>query len=264
MADGSMTQARAANTGPATIRRIGFGDLREALALGWSDFLTIPTQLVFLCILYPVVGLVAARAAIGEDLVPLLFPLVAGMALLGPVLAVGVYELSRRREQGKPATWLNAFDVLRSPSIFPIAVVAVVLLVIFTVWIAVARGLYESTLGAAHPLTAGAFLHDVFATGAGWRLIVLGNFVGFLFAAAVLALTAVSVPMLLDHATTSPLEAMRTSLRAVAVNPAAMALWGLIVAVVLALGCLPLFMGLAVAMPVLGHATWHLYRKVVV
>ena len=248
---------------PVTIRRIGISDLREVLALGWSDFLTIPTQLVFLCILYPIVGLVAARAAIGQDLVPLLFPLVAGVSLLGPVLAVGVYELSRRREQGLPSSWLNAFDVLRSPALFPIALIGLMLLVIFTLWVSAAKIIYEHTVGLAQPDSIGAFTHQVLGTGAGWEMILWGNLAGFVFAAIVLALTAVSVPMLLDRTSTSPIEAIRTSIRAIQASPGPMALWGLIVAAVLLLGCLPLFIGLAVAMPVLGHATWHLYRRVV-
>lgn len=95
------------------IRRIGVSDLRDALRLGWSDFAANPTQLVFLSIIYPVIGLIAARAGAGYDLfVPLIFPLIAGVSLLGPVLAVGIYELSRRRERGLPVSWVNAFDVL--------------------------------------------------------------------------------------------------------------------------------------------------------
>ena len=245
-----------------SVRRIDISDLKAALKAGWSDFLAIPTQLVFLCVLYPIVGLIAARAAVGTDLMPLLFPLVAGMALLGPVLAVGVYELSRRREAGYTVSWLNAFDVLRSPAIFSIAAMGVFLLVIFTAWVGTAQLIYAATLGDAAPATAGAFVHSVLHSPGGWALIVFGNLVGAAFAVIVLMLTVVSVPMILDR-NVSPIEAVQTSLRAVILNPVPMAVWGLIVAATLLIGCIPLFIGLAIAMPVLGHATWHLYRRLV-
>ena len=248
-------------TQPA-VRRIGSADVRAALAAGVDDFLSTPTQLVFLCILYPIVGLVAARAATGGDLLPLLFPLVAGMALLGPVLAVGVYEISRRRERGLSATWLNAFDVLRSPALFSIALLGLALLVLFTVWLGAARLIFEATIGSPVPASLGALAMAVIDTPAGWALIVIGCAVGFVFAAAVLVLTVVSVPMMLDRNTSLPV-ATRTSIEAARANPGAIAMWGLIVAALLLLGCIPLFIGLAVAMPVLGHATWHLYRRLV-
>ena len=257
--------APAARQEPIAIRRIAVADLADVLKHGWDDFLTIPTQLVFLCILYPVVGLVAARAAVGDQfVVPLLFPLVAGIALLGPVLAVGVYELSRRREQHLSVSWLNAFDVLRSPAIFPIGFVGVMLLAIFFAWMVVATIIFNLTVGRADPASMGDFVHQVLHSPAGWQMIVWGNITGFVFAVVVLALTVVSIPMLLDAKTLSPAVAIRTSIRAVAANPLPMAAWGCLVAGILLLGCVPLFIGLAVAMPVLGHATWHLYRKVVV
>lgn len=246
------------------VRRIAVADLLHALRQGWTDFAAIPTQLVFLCILYPVVGLVAARAAAGYSVfVPLLFPLVAGVSLLGPVLAVGIYELSRRRERGLPVSWLNAFDVLRSPALPSIVAVGLVLLGIFGAWLLVARAVFDGTVGTLQPTSAGEFVRDVLHTGAGWRMIAWGNGAGLGFAAVALSLTAVSVPMLLDRPGTSPGLAIRTSLRAVLANPAVMAVWGVMVAAVLLLGSLPLFVGLAVAMPVLGHATWHLYRRLV-
>ncbi len=246
----------------AVVRIIGVADLRDALSRGVDDFLAIPTQLVFLCILYPIVGLVAARATVGSDLLPLLFPLVAGLALLGPVLAVGIYELSRRREAGLRVSWVHAFDVLRSPSLFAIGIVGIVLFAIFIAWIAVAKLIFLATLGDA-PASAGDFLREVLETSAGWRMMIFGDLAGLLFAVLVLGLTVVSVPLLLDRGG-SPFAALQIWVRAVRANPGVMALWGLIVAAILLLGCVPLFIGLAVAMPVLGHATWHLYRKVVV
>lgn len=246
------------------VRRIEVAELWDALRQGWGDFKAIPTQLVFLCILYPIMGLVAARAAAGYDfVVPLLFPLVAGVSLLGPVLAVGIYELSRRRERGMPVSWLNAFDVLRSPALPAIALVGLMLLAIFAAWLLTAKVLFERTVGLTHPASTGEFMQAVLHTTAGWQMIVWGNLAGLAFAITVLALTVVSVPMLLDRTDASPVLAVRTSVRAVLANPGPIALWGVLVAAILFVGCLPLFVGLAVAMPVLGHATWHLYKKLV-
>lgn len=243
------------------IRRIGVSDLRTALSAGFQDFLAIPTQLVFLCIIYPIVGLVAARAVAGSGLLPLLFPLVAGMALLGPVLAVGTYEISRRREAGLPVSWLDAFAVVRSPAISTVALLGVLLLALFTAWIGAARLIFDATVGA-YPAGLGTLTTVVFGTAAGWALIVVGNLVGAVFAAAVLVLTVVSVPMALDRNVSAGL-AVHTSARAVAANPGPMLAWGLVVAVLLVAGSLPVFIGLAAVMPILGHATWHLYRRVV-
>jgi uncharacterized membrane protein len=251
--------------GQPVLRRIGPRELGEALGAGVADFLAAPTQLLFLGAIYPIVGLVAARVAWGGPLMPLLWPLLAGLSLVGPVAALGLYEISRRRERGLPVSWINAFNVLRSPAIGAIAVLAAMLLAIFLAWLAAAHAIYQATVGAAGPppATMGEFLERVFTTEAGWRLILIGNGVGFLFAVLVLSLTVVSFPLLLDRPELGPAAAVRTSLRAVALNPVPMALWGLIVAGLLVLGALPFLVGLAVVMPILGHATWHLYRRVV-
>ena len=243
------------------IRRIGLPDLWAALAQGYADFTAIPTQLVFLCLLYPVIGMVAARAAT-HDLLPLLFPLLTGLSLMGPVLAVGLYELSRRREAGLSVSWLNAFDVLRSPAFFSIVLMGALMLIAFGLWVAAARAIWIGTVGPAVPEGLGAFAGLVLNTGGGHRLIVLGNLVGLVFAVVVMTISVVSIPMLLDR-NCSPALAMQTSIRAVVRNPATMAAWGLIVAGLLVLGSIPVFIGLAVVMPVLGHATWHLYRRLV-
>lgn len=261
MANAFAYDARLDVSRPA-VRRIGLGDLWAVLAAGWADFMAIPTQLVFLGLIYPAVGLVAARAAAGGGVLPLLFPMIAGLALLGPVLAVGTYEISRQREAGLNPTWRSAFDVLRAPGLPGVVGLGVLLLAVFVVWIGVARAIYVGTVGAMAPASVGDLLQAVQDSPRGWALVVFGNLVGAGFAAVVLAVSAVSFPMLLDRAVT-PTAAIGTSMRVVRANPAVMVAWGVLVAVILALGSLPLFVGLAVAMPVLGHATWHLYRRTV-
>ena len=245
------------------VRRIGFEAIRRSLRRGLDDFMAMPTHLAFLGVIYPLFGVGLGAATFTSNALPLLFPLVSGFALVGPVAAIGIYEISRRRERGWAVSWLDAFSVLRSPAILSIVALGLMLLVIFGLWVLTAQWIYESTVGAlARPSSVGEFVHLIRDTPEGWRLVLFGNAAGFLFAVAVLALTVVSFPMLLDR-DVGPGVAVRTSLRAVAANPGPMAAWGLVVAALLLLGSLPLFVGLAVAMPVLGHGTWHLYRKVV-
>jgi uncharacterized membrane protein len=248
--------------GPPVIRTIRVMDLKEALARGYSDFSAMPTHAVFLCLIYPIVGLILARVSLGYDVLSLLFPLAAGFALVGPFVAIGFYELSRQREQGLDPSWQDAFDVLHSPSRGAIAALGFLMLAIFVFWVAVAEAIYVANFGHEPAASIPNFVRQVFTTPAGWMLIVVGNGIGLLFALAVLIISVVSFPLLLDRHV-GAVEAMLTSVRAVAANPVPMAVWGLIVAGLLVIGSLPFFVGLAVVVPVLGHSTWHLYRKVV-
>jgi uncharacterized membrane protein len=243
------------------VRKIGIMDLKDALAKGIEDFRAIPTHVIFLSIIYPVGALVVAQLTL-NDLVHLFFPLAAGFALIGPVAALGLYELSRRRELGLDLWWTHAFDVRHSQSVVGILSLGVLLIVIFLLWVAVAQAIYVATFGFAPPESIPNFLRQVFTTSEGWTLIVVGNGVGFLFAVVVLMISVVSFPLLLDRNAGAGV-AILTSVRVVLRNPVTMAIWGLIIAGLLLIGSLPLFIGLAVVMPVLGHSSWHLYRKVV-
>ena len=244
------------------IQRIGPADLWEALGRGFRDFWAMPTHLVFLGLIYPIVGLMLGRLVVGYDVLPLLFPLVGGFALIGPVAALGIYELSRRRELGLEAGWQHAFGVFRSPSLGGIVAAGCLMLALFALWLDAAQWLYAANFGPFPPDSIGSFVDELLTTAPGWALIVEGNLVGFLFAVLAMVLSVVSFPMLLDRPV-GAMTAIVTSVRAVAANPLTMVLWGLIVAGSLVLGALPFFVGLAIVVPVLGHATWHLYRKLV-
>jgi uncharacterized membrane protein len=244
------------------VRTIQPADLRDVLAKGLDDFRAMPSHVVFLSLIYPVIGLLFARLAFGYELLPILFPLVAGFALIGPLAAIGLYELSRRRERGESTTWKDAFGVLRSQSIPAIVTLGSLLMAIFLTWLLVAELIYGATFGGVRPASLGGFIEDVLTTRQGWTLILVGNAVGFVFALVSFMISVVSFPLLLDR-DVGFAAAVTTSVRAVLANPVPMAMWGLIVAGLLALGSIPFLMGLAIAFPVLGHATWHLYRKVV-
>jgi uncharacterized membrane protein len=250
------------NPAHPVVRRIGISDLIDALRRGLDDFNAMPSHAIFLCLIYPVVGFFIGGLMLGYNLLPLLFPASAGFALIGPFAALGLYELSKRREAGLDIQWRHAFDVLHSPSIGAIAAIGFLLMCLFLAWLAVAQWIYQSLFGVLPPESVTQFAHEVLTTSAGWKLIFYGNAAGLVFAIAALAVSVVSFPLLLDRDVGAAVAIM-TSLRAVAANPVPMAAWGLIVAALLVIGSLPFFTGLAVIMPVLGHATWHLYRKVI-
>lgn len=245
-----------------TVRKIGIGDLKQALVKGWQDFAAFPSQAIFIVLIYPIVGFILGRLAIGTATLPLLFPLVAGFALVGPFAAVGLYELSRRRELGLDTHWTHVFDVLRSPSIFAIGALGIVLMILFIAWMLTAQSIYQALFGPYAPESILGFLREVLTTETGWMLILIGNAVGFVFAAVVLTIGAISFPMLVDRDVGAAV-AVQTSIRTVLANPVTMAVWGFIVGTLLLLGSLPFFVGLAVVMPLLGHASWHLYRRAV-
>jgi uncharacterized membrane protein len=262
MATSRLIQGAVGAAARPVVRAIGPADLKDALAKGIADFSAMPSHAIFLCVIYPLGGLVLARLAFGYDVLPMLFPLIAGFALIGPFAAIGLYELSRRREQGLDVSWRRAIEVYRSPSFGAILVLGILLMAIFLIWLAVAQAIYVMNFGYAPAASIPDFVHQVFTTPAGWALIIVGNGIGFLFAVLVLTISVVSFPLLLDR-DVGVAPAVLTSIEAVRRNPGTMALWGLIVAALLAAGSLPFFFGLTVVLPVLGHATWHLYRKVV-
>ena len=255
----------AAGSSPAAtnIRKIGPADLKEALLKGLDDFKAKPSHLILLAVIYPLAMVVAVNVAAGYELLPLVFPLLSGFALIGPFAAVGLYDMSKQREEGLEISWEHAFNVFRSHSIYAIVKLSILLGVIYFAWLGAAFAVYRLIFGSTVPASIAEFTWQILATPAGWTLIIVGCAVGFLFALVVLAISAVSFPLLIDR-DVNMMTAAQTSVRAFVANPITMLIWGFIVASLLLIGSVPFFVGLAVVMPVLGHATWHLYRKVVV
>jgi uncharacterized membrane protein len=244
------------------IRHIHAADVWQSLQEGFADFKAYRSDVIFLGVTYALVGLVMARTAFGMDLLPLLFPLASGFAIVGPLAAVGLYEMSRRREQGANVSWVNAFDVFKAPAMGSIMLLGLLLVAVFLLWLTAAWVIFQHTLGPSLPSSPGVFLHDVFLTGPGQTMIVVGISTGFFFALLAMMISVVSFPLLVDRDVGLD-TAIKTSFRAVTANPGSMALWGAVVAASLIAGTALMFVGLMVAVPVLGHATWHLYRKLV-
>ena len=262
MATQTMSAPRSAPIEPITVRTITDEDLRLALKQGWEDFRDLRGDLVFAGLIYTLIGLAAVVMTTSRPLMPFFFPVVAGVALLGPVAAVGFYELARRRENGEEVHWFNFLDVRKRPSLDDMGIVVGLLLLVFVGWLLAAGALYALTFGWVTPTSIGSFLSAVFTTPRGWALIAGGLVVGAVFGWFVLALSVASLPMLVDCDVTAA-EAVSASWRASHANKGEMIRWGIVVSVLLVLGSIPLFVGLALVLPWLGYSTWHLYTRLV-
>lgn len=248
---------------PLEVRRIGEADLSWALSEGWRDFRAKRGDILVLALLYPALGFAAAAFTLNGRLIPLFFPLAAGVSILGPAAAAGFYEIARRREAGLDSSWLHFLDPLQGRARTGLAILTGGLVILFIGWMVLADIIAAATIGAAPATSAVDFIRTVLYTPQGWTMIVVGNLVGLAFAATTLVLGLVSFPMVVDGSGT-PLSALITSIRAVRRNPDMTVAWGLRVAALLILGSLPAFLGLAIVLPVLGYATWHLYTRLVV
>ena len=262
MASKSIAARGPASSRKIAVRQINNEDLRLSLKQGLDDFLSLRGDLFFAGLIYTVIGIAAVVMTTNRPLMPFFFPVVAGVALLGPVAAVGFYELARRREKDQEVHWFNFLDVRKRPSVDDMGIVAGLLLAIFALWIIAAGILYVALFGWATPTSVSEFVATVFTTSRGWALIAGGAVVGAIFGWIVLALSVASLPMLVD-CDVSAADAVSASWRAAHANKAEMIRWGLTVVVLLVLGSIPLFVGLAVVLPWLGYSTWHLYTRLI-
>lgn len=249
-------------SGEIGVRKIGVRELWDSLKEGYEDFNAKPSFGIFLSVTYPLFALLMSFFVIGQNLQRLVFPMLAGLTLLGPVVAVGLLSVSRRRERGLDLSWRSAFDFVHSCSFAPIAALSIVMMLLYAAWLFLAEFIYMSLFGADHPVSLAAFVTELTTTRRGGALIFYGVGVGAIFAFTALAISVFAFPLLLDKPTTS-LTAVSVSIRAVTTNFIVMLIWAIIVVASLAVGASLFLIGLAAVLPILGHATWHLYRKVV-
>ena len=255
-----MTTAGQASVAPVTVARdLAWADLRAALTAGWRDFAAHPQYGLFFGGIYVVAGLFLALALFRWGQVAWLIPAAAGFPLLAPFCAVGLYEVSRRREAGLELRWGAVLGALRGRGDEQILSMGVIVFVAFGFWLMVAHGIFAVFLAESG---IGSESLELFRTNAGLMMLFVGSVVGGLMALAFYAVTVVSLPMLVDR-NVDFLTAIIVSLATVRSNRGVMMGWAALIAAVLFAAMLPLFLGLLVALPVLGHATWHLYRRAV-
>ncbi len=244
------------------VRRIAVTDIAEAFVSGLRDFQAAPMFGLFFGAVYAAGGIAIYLAAFALGWTYLMYPMAAGFALIGPFVAVGLYEVSRRRERGDPLEWSAVLGVVFAQGRRELGWMAFVTLFIFVIWMYQVRLLLALFLGFRSFASLSDFLHVVLTTPDGLMFLLVGNIVGALLALLLFSLTVVSFPLLLDR-DVDFVTAMITSVRAVVTSPVAMIGWAAVVVVLLFLAALPVFLGLLVVLPILGHATWHLYRRLV-
>lgn len=244
---------------PAQVEVIGIGDVIESLKRGLSDFRAAPAFGLFFAGVYVAGGWLITWAMTAKGQIWWTLPATAGFPILGPFIACGLYEVSRRREAGQALDWPGVLGVILRQKDRQIAFIAAIIVVFFLFWNFVAHMIFALFLGLSQMTNITSSL-EVFLTPDGLLMLAVGTLVGAVFAGVMFVLTAVSLPMLLDREVDA-VTAMITSVSVVLTNPLTMGVWGAIIAVLLFAGMLPWFLGLFVVLPVLGHATWHLYRR---
>jgi uncharacterized membrane protein len=243
------------------VRRIGAADIAEALGQGLRDFQAAPLYGLAFGALYAGGGIAIMLSLTAFGMIYLAYPLAAGFALLGPFVAIGLYEVSRRREAGEKPSLRGIWSMVQSRG--ELGWMAFVTLFIFVIWMYQVRLLVALLLGLHASFSSlHEFITVVLTTNEGLLFLAIGNAVGAALSLILFSLTVVSFPLLLDR-DVDFVTAMVTSVRAVVMSPVPMIAWAAIIVVLLIVSALPYFLGLLVTLPVLGHATWHLYRRIV-
>ncbi len=241
------------------INTVTISMLKSALKSGWSDFMAYPLFGLFFGGVYMLGGLLIwwVTRATGETYWVVILGF--GFPLIGPFLAVGLYEISRCRERGEKPTWacLLGMAYRQKNRQFPSIIVVIVL--IFMFWAFVGHMIFAVFLGLSAMTNVMSSL-DVFLTPNGMTMLAVGTAAGAALAGLIYAITVMGLPLLLDRELDF-VTAMIVSFQTVLQNLPVMLLWGGFIIVMLAIGMLPWFLGLLVVLPVLGHASWHLYRQ---
>jgi uncharacterized membrane protein len=244
------------------VRPVTFTDLRACLAAGIDDFRRAPLYGLFFGAVYALGGLLILAVVFRLEMSYLAYPLAIGFALIGPFVAVGLYEVSRRLETGRPLDWPGVLRVIYDQRRRELSWMAFVVLFVLWIWLYQVRLLIALFLGSRATIDLGRFVHVVISTPEGLIFLAVGHLVGAILALVLFSVTVIACPLLLDR-NIDFVTALITSVKTVTTSPVPMILWGLMVVVLVLLASLPAFLGLVVVLPILGHATWHLYRRAI-
>ncbi|MFN3294310.1 MAG: DUF2189 domain-containing protein [Gemmobacter sp.] len=256
-----MTPAVSAQPAAAApvIRALAPADLSAALAAGWRDLTRAPLFGLFFAGVYVLGGWMLVWALTASGQVWWTIPITLGFPLLGPFIATGFYEISRRLARDEPLDWPGVLGVILRQKDRQVPSIAAVIVVFFLFWNFLAHMIFALFMGL-QVMTNISSSFEAFLTPNGLAMIVVGTLVGAVFSALLFSLTVVALPMLLDREVDF-VTAMLTSLAVVRRNPGVMLGWGMLIAVLLFAGMVPAFLGLLVVLPLLGHSSWHLYTR---
>jgi len=254
-----MTLAATPSTMPAPpleFHQMSLGDIKDALMKGWDDLRQSRTDALLIGAIFPLAGVIFAAAFVVQAFLPFVFPLLAGSALLGPLATLYFAALSRQREHNDE----SILTIFQEPRLKEIQRLAGTAIMIFLGWNLSAAVIYLFTLGSSDEAANAPFFVRVFTTNAGWELIILGCAVGAVFAVVTLAISVISFPVVIDRNVTA-FQAINISFHAMLRNPLFVLAWGAVVVAGLLFGAVTCLLGMCVVLPVLGHATWHVYRR---
>ena len=238
---------------------VNWNTIAQSLKKGWADFMTAPKYGLFFGAFFATGGLLILAILNFSNAIWMILPIMIAFPLIGPFVAAGLYEVSRKLERGEPLTWKSVLLTVFNQRERQTGWIAFVVLFIFWVWIYLVRVLIAIFMGFNTPTSVGGFMQAAVTTQNGMAFLLTGTVIGAILALVLFSATVISMPLILDTELDF-VSAMITSFQTVAKSPLTMLGWGIVVTVLAVLAMLPLFFGLIVVFPVLGHATWHLYR----
>ncbi len=244
------------------VNELGFEDVKACLIKGVSDFLQAPMCGLFFGSIFAFGGILIVQSFYVWEKGWMIYPMIVGFPLIGPFIAVGLYEVSRRLEQGLPLRWGEILSVISSQTGRQIPYMAFVMLFIFWIWMYQIRLLIAIILGRMSFPSLDAFINIIITTPEGWAFVIISHIVGACFSLLLFSITVISIPLIMDR-DIDFVTGMITSVKTVMKSPVVMICWGIFIAVTLFFSIIPLFLGLLISLPILGHASWHIYKKAV-
>lgn len=245
-----------------TIKPVSFQDLKEILSLGIKDFINAPLYGLFFSSIYVLGGLLLVSLFFILNIEWAIYPLAIGFALIGPFIATGLYEVSRRNELDIDLNWRSILGVIWDQKNRELGWMAFVMLFVFWIWMYQARTLFVVFFGFGGFATLEGFIEAILTTSNGLYFLAIGNALGMVISFVLFSVTVISCPLLLDR-NLDFVTAMLTSIRTIIKSPIVMIFWGGMVITLVVLSMLPAFIGLFITLPIFGHSTWHLYRRAV-